>query len=102
MEMNHSCRRWIYSGGTVQVSFIGVTKVDTPCKHKWLIHLVNTNGLHYRILTSGRHSAEITSFFPHTLTFLSCRQNLYNNIIKEVFNSMTRIMGWSFIALVSK
>merc|ERR1711885_15912 len=28
------------------------------------------------------------------------RQNLYNNIIKEVFNSMTRIIGWALIALV--
>merc|ERR1711962_456689 len=28
------------------------------------------------------------------------RQNLYNNIVKEVFNSLTRMMGWSFIALV--
>jgi len=28
------------------------------------------------------------------------RQTLYNNIIKEVFNSMTRIIGWALIALV--
>ena len=28
------------------------------------------------------------------------RQDLYNNIIKEVFNSMTRIIGWTLIALV--
>jgi len=34
------------------------------------------------------------------LTKNVARQNLYNNIIKEVFNSMTRIMGWSLIALV--
>ena len=29
------------------------------------------------------------------------RQNLYNNVVKEVFNSFTRIVGWSLISLVS-
>ena len=28
------------------------------------------------------------------------RQNLYNNVIKEVFNSLTRIIGWTLISLV--
>merc|ERR1711923_142499 len=27
------------------------------------------------------------------------RQNLYNNVIKEVFNSLTRIIGWTLISL---
>merc|ERR1712183_406245 len=34
------------------------------------------------------------------LTKNVARQTLYNNIIKEVFNSMTRIIGWALIALV--
>ena len=29
------------------------------------------------------------------------RQNLYNNVVKEVFNSLTRIVGWTLISLVS-
>ena len=29
------------------------------------------------------------------------RQTLYNNIVKEVFNSLTRIIGWSLISFVS-
>ena len=28
------------------------------------------------------------------------RQTLYNNIVKEVFNSFTRILGWHFISVV--
>ena len=28
------------------------------------------------------------------------RQTLYNNIVKEVFNSMTRIIGWALISFV--
>eukprot|EP00092_Neocalanus_flemingeri_P013302 GFUD01014337.1.p1 GENE.GFUD01014337.1~~GFUD01014337.1.p1 ORF type:complete len:151 (+),score=42.93 GFUD01014337.1:26-454(+) len=27
------------------------------------------------------------------------RQNLYNNVVKEVFNSFTRIVGWTLISL---
>merc|ERR1712083_105020 len=27
------------------------------------------------------------------------RQNLYNNVVKEVFNSFTRIIGWMLISL---
>ena len=30
------------------------------------------------------------------------RQSLYNNIVKEVFNSMTRIIGWALISFVSR
>ena len=29
------------------------------------------------------------------------RQTLYNNIVKEVFNSFTRILGWHLISVVS-
>ena len=28
------------------------------------------------------------------------RQTLYNNIVKEVFNSFTRILGWHLISVV--
>merc|ERR1712014_274911 len=27
------------------------------------------------------------------------RQNLYNNVIKEIFNSLTRIVGWAIISM---
>ena len=30
------------------------------------------------------------------------RQTLYNNIVKEVFNSFTRIIGWHLISMVSQ
>lgn len=29
------------------------------------------------------------------------RQTLYNNIVKEVFNSFTRMLGWHLISVVS-
>ena len=53
----------------------------------------------------SRYTKYITMwmFFSYVLlgTYsFHCRQNLYNNIIKEVFNSMTRIIGWALIALV--
>ena len=55
------------------------------------------------VQVAGARSVALASDADWTLAVEKnlARQTLYNNVVKEVFNSLTRIIGWSLISVVS-